>query len=496
MKRWLAGLGAVLFGVACVVVGRALPGPPERSAAGRTVAPGSDAVDAQAAAGRFAGGLRFRTITHPEEEAGEGERGASAAAFEAFHAYLEGAYPRVHGELEREVVGEHSLVYVWRGRHTALDPTVLMAHMDVVPVEVASESAWPHPAFEGRIADGAVWGRGALDDKGSLFAILEAVEALIAGGFAPRRTLILSFGHDEEGSKGGITAVVDWFEANGHHPHIVLDEGGAIAEGLLPGLDLAVAAVGVAEKGYVSVTLDVETAGGHSSAPPRETSIGILAGAVSRLETHPMPSHFEGPLLETLRAIGPHTGFGYRLVLQNLWLFSPLVRAALERIPQAGPVLRTTTAPTIFRAGVKDNVLPSRASAVVNFRVFPGDAIEDVLAHVERVVDDDRVKVDLLSKQREATSVSPIDGPRFALVRRAIEASFPDVIVAPHLIPGGTDSRYFRRLTDQVFGFMPFRLDADQLKSIHGIGEHLELESFAAGIDFYATFVTLADAGD
>lgn len=480
--RVAIAVAAVAVALVAVVVGRALPAAHDPESPPATPL----ALDEQAAVLRFAAGLRIPTISHPEGA----PRSHDPEAFRALHAHLERSYPNVHAKLARETVSEWSLLYTWRGREPSLDPLVLMGHLDVVPVEPGTESAWEEPPFGGRVQDGSIWGRGAIDDKFNVFGLLEAAEHLLAEGFRPRRTILLAFGHDEElGGDEGAGEIAKLLGERGVHAFLVVDEGGAIARGLIPGADFPVAAVGIAEKGYVSVELVVEAEGGHSSAPPDETGIGILAHAVAALEDTPMPARLAGPIRDTLEAVGAHLPFHYRIVTSNLWLFGPLVRRGLESMPSGNAVLRTTTAPTILEAGVKDNILPIRSRAVVNFRIFPGDTIDGVLDHVRRAVDDPRVKIDKLPKRREPSSVSPADSEAFELLAGTIRQVFPGAVVAPHLIPGGTDARHFRRLAENVYGFMPAQLDAGALKRMHGRDEHVPTDAFLDGIRFYAQLV-------
>lgn len=437
--------------------------------------------DAAALAERLAGGLRFPTISNQDGE------GRDRAAFQGFQAYLEAQFPLVHGALRREVVGDGSLLYTWPGSDPSLPPLLLLAHQDVVPVEPGTESRWEHPPFAGVIADGFVYGRGALDDKSSLFGQLEATESLLREGVKPRRTVLLAFGHDEElGGPDGAVKIAALLEERGVRPLMVLDEGGSLMQGLVPGIEAPLAAVGVTEKGYVSIVLEAEMPGGHSSTPPRETAIGLLAAAVGRLERHPPEARLEGPSRQMLEeGIGPEARLPYRIVMANLWLFGPVVKHFVAQIPAASAAIRTTTAVTIFEAGVKDNVIPSRARAVVNFRILPGDSIESVVAHVQRTVDDPRIRVTAQPKQREPSPPSVTEGEAWDLLARSIREVEPEAVVTPYLMLAGTDSRHFRGLSDAVYRFMPIRLSIDDTQRIHGTNERIPVEGYAGMVRIY-----------
>ena len=446
-------------------------------------------VDEVGVASRLAGALRFRTISTEDPAA------ADAAPFREFHAYLARSYPRLHAALALETVGGQSLLYTWKGRRPELPALLLLAHQDVVPVEPGTETGWSHPPFDGVIEAGWVWGRGAADDKGSLIAILEAIEGLVADGFTPERTLLLGFGHDEEtGGDHGAIQIAGLLARRGAAVESVLDEGGAIVQGAVPGVATPLAMVGVAEKGSVAVDLSIEIPGGHSSTPPRHTAIGILAAALTRLEQHPMPGRISGPTRQMADHLAPELGFPFRVVLANLWLFGPVLELAMSGTPAMDALLRTTTAVTIVEGGVKENVLPGRARAVANFRILPGDTVDDVVEHVRRTVADDRIKIEagVRGVPRNPTPEAPSDDPAFARLAQAVGEVFPGVPAVPFLVLGGTDARHYAELTPRLYRLSPFRFELGDLKRVHGTDERLALESLAGGVRFYRRLIELA----
>jgi carboxypeptidase PM20D1 len=441
------------------------------------------ALDEAGLGERLAGGIRFETITHQDPAQ------LPVAQFEAFRAYLEQSYPRMHAALVRERVAGHSLLYTWPGSESALRPLLLMAHQDVVPVEPGSEGDWSQPPFSGRIVDGVVWGRGAMDDKGSLFAICEAVERLLADGHVPRRTLLVAFGHDEEVGSTGAAATAALLAERGIEPLLVVDEGLAVLEDVLPGISQPIALVGIAEKGYATVELSVTAEGGHSSTPPPQTAVGVLAGAVQRVEQSPLPGGFEGVSRELFDHLAPELPFHLRLPLANLWLFGPLVERQLAADPSMNALLRTTTAATMIEGSVKENVLPIRARAAVNFRLLPGDRSEELLEHVRRAVADERVEIRFLRDPSEASPISPLDGAGFPLLQRTIAEVFPAALVAPGLVLGGTDSRQYTRVTPEIFRFTPFVFRPDALRLAHGTNERLSLRDYANGVRWFVRLI-------
>jgi carboxypeptidase PM20D1 len=477
MRRALALIGSALALLLALVVARAALFRSSPMAIEPVAAP---EVDAPSAALHLSQALRFPTISH------EDPADFDSGAFSLLHAYLRQSYPRAHAELEVEVVGPASLLYTWKGENPDLPPVVLMAHQDVVPIEPGTEEEWSYRPFGGELADGYIWGRGAMDDKGSLVAIMEAVETLLSRGFRPKRTVYLVFGHDEEvGGDAGAAAVAELLKGRNVRPFFVLDEGGAIANGFLPGLDRPLATVGVAEKGAASVEIEVKVEGGHSSVPPRQTAIGILSRALVRLEDNPLPGGIQGPFRDMLLTVGREMPFSRRLVLANLWLFGPLAERQLSRVPAADSMMRTSTAITIVDGGVKANVLPSKATAVINFRIAPGDTVEGVLEHVRRVVADPRVSVVEARETREPSPVSPADSEGYRLIERTIRQIVPDAIVAPYLLPGGTDSRHFTELTHDVYRFGAIQVTGDDLRRAHGTDERLSVEVLARMVAFY-----------
>ena len=477
MKRALALLGLALLLLAAVLIGRA------SLARSRQIAttPVTDIqVDAQAAAERLAGAVRFPTISH--EERGKVER----AAFLGLHEYLARSFPRAHASLSREVVAGYSLLYTWKGRDPNLAPILLMSHQDVVPVEPGTEGSWTHPAFSGLIADGHVWGRGTLDDKSGVLGILEAVEHLLSRGFQPERTVLLAFGHDEEVSgRDGARNIAALLRQRGVRPEFILDEGGAIVEGMVEGISAPIALIGTAEKGYVSVDLVAKGEGGHSSMPPQHTAIGLIAGAIHRLEENQMPARIDGATRRSFEYLAPELPFGQRLILTNLWLFEPLAKRMFSGEPASNARIRTTTAATIVRGGVKANVLPHEARAVVNFRILPGDSVEKVMEHVRSQVGPG---ITVTARREEAGEPSPesdATAPSFQLIQRTLGEVYPGILVAPNLLGGGTDTKHFQGLSPNIYRFLPIPLRAEDLSRVHGTDERIGVDAYAGLVRFY-----------
>src|SRR6266704_6690779 len=311
MKKSLGALLVVVVILAVIVLERTFT---FHSRQPQTAPAAVEPLDTAALAQRLAGALRFKTVSYQDSTQFD------AREFDGFHRYLRATFPRLYAALKLEKVNGYGLLYEWTGSDPTLPPIILLAHQDVVPVEPGTESRWTEPPFEGRIAGGYVWGRGALDDKGSLIGILEAVEHHVAAGAKPRRTVYLAFGYDEEvGGRRGAVRIAELLASRNVHPELVLDEGGALTTGMVAGISAPVAVIGIAEKGYVTVALTAQAEGGHSSMPPDETAVGILAAGITRLEHHQMPRAVRGPTAAMFDFLGPEMPFGLRLVIANRW---------------------------------------------------------------------------------------------------------------------------------------------------------------------------------
>jgi carboxypeptidase PM20D1 len=324
-----------------------------------------------------------------------------------------------------------------------------------------------------------------MDTKGTLLAICEAVDLLVREGFQPARTLHLVFGHDEEVGGRGARAVAERFQSQGARFEWVLDEGGVIGAGLVPDVARPVALVGVAEKGYATLSLTASAEGGHSSMPPPQTAIGILSAAVQRLEASPFPAAVRGATRHFLAAIAPEMAQPSRTVVANADLLEPLLLRALAGSPRSNATIRTTTAVTMIDGGIKENALPASARAVANFRILPGETVETVLAYVRRVVGDPRVAVEVLPGASDPSPESRVDSDAFALLARTIRELHPDVAVAPSLVLGATDARHFRALSDNVYRFGTWRVEPDDLKRPHGTNERTRVDAYLDAVRFY-----------
>lgn len=407
------------------------------------------------------------------------------APFDAFVAALPELYPRLHAVLDREQHG-HSLLYRWPGTGDGA-PTVLMAHYDVVP---ATDEGWEHPPFGAELTgtgdDQVLWSRGTLDDKGALVAILEAVEALVAAGHTPAADVYLSFGHDEETVGSGAKAIVAALAERGVRPALVVDEGGAVVEGIFPGVTKPIAVVGVSEKGITSVRLTVEQNGGHASTPPRTTATVRLARAITRLNARPFPAGLSETNLQMVETLGAHTTGPLRAVFTRARRLRPALVAVFGRLSdETRAIVRTTAAVTQLSGSLAANALPETAEAVVNVRIAVGSSVAETLAHLHRAIRDPLVRIEAIDPS-EPSPVSPTSGPPWEAVAGSISAVHPDAIVTPYIMLGASDGRHFTAISDAVYRFTPFELSAEERGTLHARNERIRVATWLRGIGFYA----------
>ncbi len=414
--------------------------------------------------------IQYKTISYSEDAVPD------STAFFGFHRYLEATFPLVHSNLSLEKINTYSLLYKWEGSDSSKKPIIFMSHQDVVPVDQPTLGDWEAGPFEGKITDTHVVGRGTMDDKGTLIGLLEAVEKLLEEGYAPQRTIYLASGHDEEvGGLNGAGKIASHLQAKGVHAAMTIDEGGFLVEGLIPGIDVPVAMVNLAEKGFASFRLIVETKGGHSSQPPRENTIGMLAQAIVDLENNQLPYKLVKPIDYQFEYMGAELPFFKKLAFANPWLFKKPVLKALNA--------HTTTAPTIIEGGVKNNVIPTVAEATINFRILPGETIESTKQHIENTISD-KIKVEPVGFLTDPSPVSSIDSEAFKTLKQTIRDMFPTSIVVPGLVGGGTDARYFYDISDDVYRFYPMRLAPDSMTRFHGIDEKISKDNYKEIIEF------------
>lgn len=450
-------------------------------------------LDYGIAAQRLASALSFKTISHQNPDDRDVQQ------FLDFHQYLEQTFPLVHQNLQLTKISELSLLYRWKSEDRKgnskqnKNPIVIMGHFDVVPVDPSTLTDWSFPPFDGVVNEEIIWGRGVLDDKSAVLAILESTEYLLSQGFKPNRDIYFFFGHDEEiGGQQGAAMAAKYLTEKEIQLEYVLDEGGFVTQGMMPGFELPLALIGVAEKGYVSVRLSVQSEGGHSSVPPSQTSIGIVSQAIVNLDNSPFAPRLVTATEKMLTTIGRHMSFGKRLVFANLWLFRPFLIDQLTQSKLTNATIRTTMAATVFNAGDKENALPINASAIVNLRLLPGDRIEQVTAHINQAINDPRVKVEVI-RGGEATPISSTQSVFYKQLTQIIDQVSPEqgLVVVPNLMVGGTDSKHFINLAENVYRFNGVKINPESFSGFHGTNEYLSVKEYQRAINFYYQVIKL-----
>ena len=412
---------------------------------------------------RFSGAIKFKTISTGNSESDYSNE------FVGLHKYFEKVFPLIHSKLEKKVFN-YSLLYKWEGEDVNLKPILLMSHIDVVPVDINTIEDWEAPPFSGEIKNGRVYGRGTMDDKVSVLGIMEAVETLISNGYNP-----------EIGGVNGAGVIAQHLQDNNIHLEFVLDEGGVVAEDLIPGVSKPVAIINVAEKGYVSYELTIQTEGGHSSMPPKDNTIGSLATAITKLEKNPFKLKMIPLLKDQIKLIGAEMPFASKLFFANTWLFKNPILEGLNA--------RTTTAPTIINGGVKDNVIPTTARVVVNFRIMVGDTPDKIKQHIIKTINDNRITVKEINSPSLASPVSDFKSEAYKTIKKTVLQIIPDLIVSPGLVSGATDTRHYEKISDNAFRFYPIRVNKNTRTGFHGINENIGVENYKEIVQFTYQFI-------
>ena len=494
MKQLLMGLGALFLILVAVLLVRTFTFGGAPANVQQVELPEPPAISAEAAAQNLSRAIQFRTITLSSGDPRPGQEGP----WLELQAWLEETYPAFHAAADKETVpGGYTVLYTWEGSDASLDPILLMAHQDVVPVNIGTEGDWTGAPFAGEIIDGYVYGRGAMDDKGSLVGLMEALDALARDGFAPRRTILLQLGHDEEVSGSGAEAGIALLKSRRISPVMALDEGFMVVEDN-PVTGGTLGLIGVAEKGYLTIRLTALAEGGHSSAPPRDSATVRLSRALVALDENQMAADLsKAPTSDMIRVVSQEMGFVNRMAIANQWLLGGLVESGLAASPQGNAMIRTTTAPTMLVGSAKENVLAQRATAMVNFRVHPNNTVEEVLQHVRDVTADiEGIEIEL-GGDGIASEPSPVSSTEnraygvLAAVAAEISGGAPST---PALVIGATDARYASAITKDVYRFAPSVVGPADLAGFHGTNERLSVENMGRLARSYAQIIMAMDA--
>ncbi|NLM78066.1 MAG: M20/M25/M40 family metallo-hydrolase [Ruminococcaceae bacterium] len=462
---------------AIIVIIRTLAFHPVRR---QPIAPAAPAFDQSKAAHDLQQMLRCATVSsddpHREDK----------AEFERFSCLLQELFPLVHKTCPCVHTGYHGFLYHWPGIRSD-QPTVLMAHYDVVP---ADAEQWEHPPFSGEIVNEELWGRGALDTKLTVNALFQAAETMIARGFQPQQDIWLALAGNEEVSGEDAPSAVAWFKDQGIRPVLVLDEGGAVVEGIFPGVRQPCAVIGTAEKGMMHFEMTALSLGGHASAPPPRSSLGRLSQACLRVENTPFKRHLTPPVAGMFRTLGRHSSLVYRMIFANLWLFAGLLDLICKkRGGELNALLRTTVAWTQAEGSSQTNVMPPRASMSANLRLNSKDTCTGVLAELKKIVHDPLLQLRSVSCH-EPSPVSPAEGAGWQKITQAVEAVWPEALISPYLMIACSDARHYCRICDHVYRFSAMAISNELRQTIHGNDERVPLTVINQAVAFYLELIT------
>lgn len=436
--------------------------------------------------------IQCKTVSYRESERVDWEE------FNKFHKFLDEAYPLIAKTLEKEIVPPANLLYRWKGTRSDLEPIALLAHQDVVPISKGTEDDWNYAPFSGHDDGEFIWGRGSVDMKNHLIAVMESVEALLEDGFVPERDVYLLFGDNEEvvaNSDNGARDLMTTLKNRGITLESVIDEGGAMVPLNIPGVieNKFLAGVGVAEKGYSDIEIVVNAKGGHSSQPPVHTALGQIAGVIKDLEKNQFKAALNKNMKSLFDEIARECSYPVRLITCNLPLLYPAILEVCKKIPFAACLVRTTTAVTMAQGSPAANVLPQRAAITVNFRAMPGTTKQDLVDHIRKSCKNKDIEINVLNS-KEASKFSPTDSRAFGIIRDVSKSLQPGAIVAPYLVMGGTDAYHYEEICENIYRYAPFQLTPELLRNTHGTNERLPIDLMENALLFFKNYIRRASA--
>ena len=423
--------------------------------------------------------VRIPTVSKKQEE--------DYPDFLRFQDKLKELFPRFFASSECHDVSGNILRRI-PGADPKRGALLLMGHQDVVPAE--GQSGWTFEPFSGEIRDGCVWGRGAMDCKSTVCCELEAIEALLAEGFVFKEDLWFFSARNEEISGGGSEAAVEYLKEKGVRLNVVMDEGGAVVDGMFPGMSSPISGVGVVEKGFVNVKFTARGSGGHASTPPKNTPIARLAKFIAEVEKKSVfKKALVSPIPEMFAGIAPHLPVYLRIPLGHLGAFGWLVKRVIPMVsPMAGAFVQTTAAFTMSGGSEAANVLPDAAWVVCNMRPSVHQNAKESVAAIKKIADKYDIDTEVLFS-RDASAVTDCKGEEFRFLAQCISECMPDTVVSPYMMTGGTDSRRFEEICPNVLRFTPTRLTPAQIAAMHAANENIGVSALAEGVKTYEYYI-------
>ncbi|MDD3129827.1 MAG: M20/M25/M40 family metallo-hydrolase [Candidatus Izemoplasmatales bacterium] len=438
-----------------------------------------DFSKANSYAKRFSEMIKVKTISYNKKE-------DNYENFVKLKEVMKGLFPKVFETMEiKEFPGE-SLILKWSGK-SSNKPLVLMSHIDVVP---AVDNAWDYPPFSGKIVDGTIYGRGTLDTKSTVYCFYQACEELIESGYIPDNDVYLASSTDEETSGFGASLTVEWLKDNGVKPFLVVDEGGTVLSDALPSMKRPMAVVGILEKGYVDIKLTAKSFGGHSSTPPKNTPIARLSKFVSDVEgKFPLKTKMIKEVETIFKNAAPAMSGINKYLFSNMWLFKGLLTWLLPKMSPFGrALLSTTIAFTMMKGSDAENVIPAEAYMIANLRTHPIQGVDESFMAIKKLAQKYDIEAEIISS-REASSIVDINGEGYIYLEKTIKNTFPDAIVSPYVMLGGTDCRFYSEVSDAALRFSPVRMNNDELKKMHGNNESIRISVLVEAIHFYQELI-------
>ena len=444
------------------------------------------------AVSRFQELLRIPTVSREDVSWRDDE------AFARWIPTLQRLYPRFFELAELTRIDDFGMLLRWPGADAGLDPVVMMAHQDVVPVEGQD---WEHDPFGAEVVDGEIWARGTLDTKCIVAAFLEAAEHLICQGFVPPRDVWFFSSDGEEIAAPTCAHAVRWMRDHDIHPYMVLDEGGAVAADAPLGVTEPVAMVGISEKGHVDLTVTAHADGGHASTPSANDACRLLCRVCEQISANPGKPRLTAPVEATLAELGARSSELYQAVFGNLWLTRGAVTKIMASDPETAAMLRTTYALTQMEGSPAHNVLPPSATANFNVRIPPFETIEQAVARARKIAaqqcrassitpDHVTVEVNEAIPYTEPAPVSPyVDDAAFDYIHRCVAGVYPEVGFAPYVQNSCTDSREFCDICERVYRFCGFVYSGEARKLLHAANERIGVDVYKRGIEFYVAFL-------
>jgi carboxypeptidase PM20D1 len=425
--------------------------------------------------------LRFPTISYPDRSR------MDFKVFDQFIQHLADTYPNLHAHSKVTRIQGYSLIFHIKG--TSFEkPVAFMAHYDVVPVL----DTWNYPPFDGVVEEGYVYGRGTLDMKGHLVALLEAVESLLSENTVFERDLYILLGHNEEtGSNvvdSGALNTMLHLKDQGVTFHAVIDEGGAFLNGKPLGIDGSIALVGIAEKGYLDVQLSAQAAGGHAAMPPKKSALYEVFEAGIQLEKHKFKPEFNQATHQMFDHLLPYMKPLYKTLFSARHWIKPLLLKVLVANPMTAAIVRTTAVMTMAEGSKAPNVLAQEAKININCRIVPDDSVEKTLQRIQAKVGPN-IKVSKMLGT-DPTSVSSSQHRVFKLLESSILSIYPEYkCVAPYLMVAATDSRVYDAMAEVVYRMAPFASMDKDLHTVHADDERLKIEDYFKGIELFRTLI-------